>query len=84
MSLFAYVFTRIRVFFDALSVLRMRVFCVYFGSLISELHCNVVHFLKNCVCGDYVILLVTFFIANQIVLQNISRTKILIDRSGKS
>ena len=36
------------------------------------------------VCGDYVILHVTFFIENQIGLQNISRTKILIARSGKS
>ena len=30
----------------------------------------------NRVCGDYVILLVAFFIANQIIPQNISRTKI--------
>ena len=36
------------------------------------------------VCGDYVILLVTLFVANQIVPQNISRTKILKARSGKS
>ena len=37
----------------------------------------------NSVCGDYVILLVTFFVANQIVPQKLSRTKILIARSGK-
>ena len=35
------------------------------------------------VCGDYITLLVTFFVAYQIVLQNISRTKILIaDRAS--
>ena len=32
----------------------------------------------NSVCCDYVTLLVTFFVANQIVPQTISRTKILI------
>ena len=37
--------------------------------------CNVAHFFKNHVCDDYVILLVTFFVANQIVLQNISQKK---------
>ena len=37
----------------------------------------------NSVHDDYVILLVTFFVANQIVPQKVSRTKILIARSGK-
>ena len=37
----------------------------------------------NSVCGDYVILLVTSFVANQIIPQTISPTKILIARSGK-
>ena len=32
----------------------------------------------NSVCGDYVILLVTFFVANQIVPQNISRTSLRV------
>ena len=42
-----------------------------------------VTFFYNRVCSDYVILLVTFFVANQMAPHNISRTKILINRSGK-
>ena len=45
---------------------------------------DVQHCFFTRVRGDYVILLVTYFVANQTVPQNISRTKILIARSGKS
>ena len=40
-------------FLTRLRVLRMRVFCVYFGSLISELHCTYTHTLnpKKAICS---------------------------------
>ena len=41
-------------------------------------------FIVFAVTTLYVILLVTFFVANQIVSQNVSRPKILIAWSGKA